>query len=314
MPSDAREHLCDVGACNLDMVEGTDEAMSLTHSWYKDLAVTLMVTLWAQCAWIHELDAQNVKRLFPSRAFEVRLLAAPRAAGSGAKLVFNARGPTEFGNTGEGEVALGTTVPIYLISGSSQEDAIVIGTEGAVFGRFTLTTITRDLISTDWIFAIPLTWHMGSHWLRFRYHHKSSHIGDEYISRFDPEIGDYSRDAADFTAFYEVSPSLGVYGGGNWAINVHPDGSGRFLVRAGVQTEASQVRGAISPYAAADVEWEQNNSWEPRLNIQVGIRLPEVAGHRSLRLAAEFLTGPSPQGQFRFEHVQHIIAGFFIDP
>jgi hypothetical protein len=273
-----------------------------------------MVTLGLQVTWAQNLGAQNVKRLFPSRAFEVRLLAAPRAAASGAKLIFNARGPSEFGNTGEGEVGLGVTVPLYLISGSNPKDAIVIGTEGAVFGRFTLTTITRDLISTDWIFAIPLTWHMGNHWLRFRYHHRSSHLGDEYISRFDAEVGDYSRDAADFTAFYCVSPTLGVYGGGNWAINVHPEGSGRFLVRAGVQTEADQSRGAISPYAAADVEWEQNNSWEPRLNVQVGIRLPEIAGRRTLRFAAEFLTGPSPQGQFRFENVQHITVGFFIDP
>ena len=133
------------------------------------------------------------------------------------------------------------------------------------------------MISTDWIFAIPLTWHLGNHWLRFCYHHMSSHIGDEYIVRFDAPVGDYSRDAADFTAFHKVSPGLGVYGGGSWAFNVHPKGSGRLLARAGVQAESSRPSGATVPYAAADVQWDQNNDWEPRLNMQIGIRLPDYA-------------------------------------
>jgi hypothetical protein len=296
------------------MVEGTDEAMSQTQRRHINLVVLLILNLWSQVACTQRLDAQNVKRLFPSDAYEVRLLAAPHAAASGAKLIYNAHGPSEFGNTVEGEAALGASVPIYLISGSGAADAIVVGIQGAVFGRFTLTTITRDLISTDWIFAIPMTWHLGDHWLRIRYHHKSSHIGDEYIARFDAQVSDYSRDVADFTGFYQVSPELGVYAGGHWAVNVHPKRSRRFLVRTGIETGARENTGTFSPYAAADVQWEQNNSWKPTLNIQVGVWLPELAGQRSLRLAAEFLAGPSPQGQFRFENVRHLTLGFIIDP
>jgi len=260
------------------------------------------------------VSAQDVKRLFLSRDYEVRLLADPHAAVSGAKLVFNASGPSEFGNTVEGEAALGASVPIYLISGDSPKNGMVVGTQGAVFGRFTLTTITRDMISTDWIFAIPLTWHLDRSWVRIRYHHTSAHLGDEYIARFDANVGDYSRDAADFTGFYQASPGFALYGGGNWAFNVHPDGARRFLGRAGIQAEEDDGGRSVAPYGAADVQWEQNNSWEPRLNIQLGLRLPDISGRRKLRIAFEFLTGPSPQGQFREEPVRHFTLGFYIDP
>jgi hypothetical protein len=137
-----------------------------------------------------ELAAQGARRWFPSRDYLVRLLAAPRAPFTGAKLVFNAHGPSRFGNTGEGEVALGAAVPLYLLSGESLRDGLVVGVQGGVFGRFTLTTITRDLITTDWVFAIPFTWRLGDHWVQLRYHHTSAHLGDEYISRFETSLGD----------------------------------------------------------------------------------------------------------------------------
>ena len=260
------------------------------------------------------IAAQSETRFFPSREYIARVIAAPREVVTGAKLVINSDGPSEFGNTLEGEVALGASLPLYLISGNSPDDGLAVGVEGAVFGRFRLTTITRDLITTDWIFAAPFTWHLGKSWLQFRYHHTSSHLGDDYIARFDVPVGDYSRDVTDFTAFYQATQSFGLYGGGNWAFNVHPKDSGRYSLRAGVQAGTNNSSRAFSPYCAADAQWKQDNNWEPRLNVQVGVRLPENGGRRSPRVAIEFLAGPSPQGQFRGEHVRHLTLGLYIDP
>lgn len=260
------------------------------------------------------LSGQEQSRFFPNQEYMTRVLAAPRTPVTSAKIVYNWDGPSEFGNTGEGEVALAASLPLYLIVGNNLDNGLVVGVEGAVFGRFTLTTITRDLITTDWIFALPFTWHFGKHWLQFGYHHTSAHIGDEYIARFDAVIGDYSRDVTDFTAFYQATESFGVYGGGNWAFNVHPTGARRLLVRAGAQAETQDSDRTFLPYSAADVQWEQNNAWEPRLNLQVGVKLPRVRGRRSLRLAMEFLAGPSPQGQFHAEHVRQLTLGLYIDP
>ena len=272
----------------------------------------VLVAVWCLATPI-SLTGQSETRFLPPQEYMARVIAAPRTPVTGVRLVYNSDGPSEFGNTVEGEVALAASLPLYLIAGSSLDDGLVVGAEGVVFGRFTLTTITRDLISTDWIFAIPFTWHVGKHWLQFGYHHTSSHIGDEYIARFDAEVGDYSRDVTDVTAFYQATESVGLYGGGNWAFNVHPTDSRRLVVRAGAQAETRSSTQALLPYGAVDVQWEQNIAWEPRMNVQVGVRLPNGGNGRALRLAIEFLAGPSPQGQFREEHVRQLTLGFYID-
>ncbi len=260
------------------------------------------------------LRGQGGSRFFPAKSYMVNVLASPRSTVTSAKMIFNARGPSEYGNTVEGEAAFGTSLPLYLISGSDRNKGLVVGIEGAVFGRFTLTNITKDLISTDWIFAVPFTWHLGEHWVRLRYHHTSAHIGDEYIARFDARIQDYSRDVADLLLFYQASSHLGLYGGGNWAFNVHPNGARRGLLRFGAEVESRKQSRTFLPYGALDVQWEQDNDWEPRMNFQIGVRLPEIRGRRSLRLAMEFLAGPSPQGQFHREHVRHFTLGLYVEP
>ena len=259
-------------------------------------------------------EAQEVNRLFPSRDLLPYLLAAPRAPKTGAGLVANLDSPTEFGETVDGEVAIGTAIPLFLISGTDSRDALVLGIEGAVFGRFALKPITRDMISTDWVFALPVVWHRGDNWLQLRYRHISSHLGDEYINRFEAEVENFSRDAADITLFHRVAPSFGLYGGGAWAFNIRPDGSRRFLVRFGAQIETVENDKLFLPYFALDVQWEEDNDWEPRLNTQLGVRLPKIQGRRSARIAIEYLAGPSPMGQFHEEHVRHVALGLHIDP
>ena len=58
-------------------VGGMDEAMSQTQRRHINLAVLLILNLWSQVAWTQRLDAQNVKRLFPSNEYEVSLLLRP---------------------------------------------------------------------------------------------------------------------------------------------------------------------------------------------------------------------------------------------
>jgi|GEM_PF-1011265 len=262
----------------------------------------------------HLLQGQAVDRFFPSRDYSVTLLAAPREPVTSARFVYNDVEPGVFNKRLVGEAALGTTLPLYLIAGNSTASALVVSAEGAVFGRFAITTITRDLIATDWVFAVPFTLLRGANWLRLRYFHTSAHMGDEYIARFDTYEDAYSRDAAELTAFYQVTNTLGLYGGGSWTFNAHPDELKRFVFQGGVQIEAPETEAPFLLYLAADVQWEQNNSWEPRMNIQAGVRLPEFEGRRSIRVAAEFLAGPTPMGQFYGEYVRHFTFGLYIHP
>ena len=58
------------------------------------------------------LAGQEQSRFFPSQEYMTRVLAAPHSPVTSVKLVYNSHGPSEFGNTGEGEVALAASLPL----------------------------------------------------------------------------------------------------------------------------------------------------------------------------------------------------------
>ena len=241
---------------------------------------------------------QHSARLFPDRSLMPTLLAGARDPGVSASLLAVTRNPNQNGNGVEAEVSLGTTIPLLLVAGESTRNPVVVGVEAAVFGRFGLQVLERELIASDWLFAIPLIWHRENGWMRLRYYHSSSHMGDEYTRRFgDPGIN-FARDAAELLVFYRPLPALGVYAGTRFAVNVHPEESKRWVVRTGGQIEAREKGGAFLPFAAADVEWDEEAGGRPRVEVRVGAWIPKVGSRRVLRFSLSLLTGPSPLGQF----------------
>jgi len=256
--------------------------------------------------------AQSVQRFLPSRGFLPRLLAAPREPTTAVKLVIPLTSPSRFGTVLEGDAVFGASLPVYLLAGRSIEDALVIGVEGGVFARFNLQTKERDLITSDWVFAVPLVLHRGGHWLSVRYFHSSAHLGDEYLERFEVERIPFSRDAFEVTAYWRPARSLGVYTGGRWAFRVDPPEHRRWAVRGGL--EIQRAGGArTQPYLAADVELDRQNGWEPRFNAQAGVRIAPNGSRPAVRVGVEFLTGPSPQGQFWDRRATHVTLGITLD-
>jgi hypothetical protein len=194
------------------------------------------------------------------------------------------------------------------------KDGITVAVEAGVFGRFTLENNARELITTDWVFALPITMRRGGSWYQLRYHHMSAHLGDEYSARFSAEAENVGRDALELNVLRDITPVMSVYGGVNWSYNVHPEDAERFIARLGIQVEERDGAGRLEPYGAVDVQWQQDNRWEPRMNVQVGVRLPELRGRPTMRFAMEFFAGPSAQGQFSDKHVRHLALGIFIEP
>jgi hypothetical protein len=245
------------------------------------------------------LTAQEARRLFPARELLPHLLAGPRDPATSAKLVGVTDNPTALGDGVEMEVSLGVTLPLYLLAGLTTRDGLVVGVEAAAFARFGLQVLERELVATDWVFAVPFVWHRAEHWFRLRYYHTSSHLGDEYARRFDVDGENFARDGVDVLAYLRPLGTLGLYGGARWDYSVHPEDSGRWTVRAGAQIESTSDDGAVRPFAAVDLQSEQDTDWSPRLHLQVGLWLPKIGGRRALRAVAELLTGPSPLGQFQ---------------
>ena len=243
------------------------------------------------------LQGQQLRSFMPQAPLAPTLRADPREPAVGGRLMWVAESATLFGTGLEGEAKLGTSFPLLLLSGEAADRAVVLGLQGGVFGRFVMDTKERDLVSTDWVFVVPLFVWRGENWFRFRYRHFSSHLGDEYIKRFATERANFTRDGIGFMAYRRVAPSLGLYGGGDVAFNVDPNDGKRLALQGGVEFEQTASTGVAQPYGGIDVLLDQDSSWKPRVNVQAGAKLfPQDRRH--VRLVFELLFGSSSQGEF----------------
>src|SRR6266480_3084649 len=74
-----------------------------------------------------------------------------------------------------GTVGFGQT--IGLLRGRDWQLGIAAG----VFSEFNMESSTTDLLNTDYLVGLPLTYRHGSLATRLRLYHQSSHLGDEYM-------------------------------------------------------------------------------------------------------------------------------------
>lgn len=250
--------------------------------------------------------AQEVDRLFPARSLLPTVLAGPRDPVTSATALGVFRNPNQHGNGVEVEVSLGTSFPVYLISGTPDAHPVVVGIEAAAFARFGLQVLERELVATDWIFALPVIWHHKGGWTRFRYYHSSSHMGDEYARRFQDPGYNFSRDAAEVFIFRRPTEVMGVWAGVRYGYNVHPEDDQRWVVRAGAQLENLPDMSRSLPFLATDVEWDQEAGMRPRVEVRIGGWLPRMEGERRMRLSFLVLTGPTPLGQFGFRPITQV--------
>lgn len=258
------------------------------------------------------LHGQQLRSFLPQAPLAPTIRADPREPAMGGKLMWVADGATLFGTGLEGEAILGASVPLVLLSGETTDRAVVLALQGGVFGRFAMDNRKRDLISSDWVFAMPLFVWRGEHWFRFRYRHFSSHLGDEYIKRFATERANFTRDAIGFMAYRRVTRSLGFYGGGDVAFNVDPNDGKRLALQGGVEFTQTTSTGVAQPYWGIDVLVDQDSSWKPRVNVQAGAKLfPQERRH--VRLVFELLFGSSPQGEFHHSTETVLSLGMMIE-
>lgn len=255
----------------------------------------------------HPLCGQASERFFPSRYLMPQLLAGPRDPTTSAAIIGVFRNPNSLGPGVEAEVSLGTSFPVYLLAGTPDDHAVVLGLEAAAFARFGLQVLERELIATDWIFTLPIVWHHDQGWTRFRFYHSSSHMGDEYNRRFQEPGNNFSRDAAEVLHFRQATPVLGIWAATRYGYNVHPDDDKRWIIRAGAQLEEGPGNpGRLLPFLAADVEWDQEAAMRPRIEVRAGSWLPSRQGRRLVRLSLTLLNGPTPLGQFGFRPTTQI--------
>jgi hypothetical protein len=179
---------------------------------------------------------------------------------------------------------------------------------GGVFAQFSMESPTNDLINTDFVVGVPLTFRLGGFATRVRLYHQSSHMGDEYLLRTSgAERTDLTFEALELLVAHQTGPWR-AYAGGEYALTRSPSDLGAGAVRGGLEYRGRRrivqlgrlARGRV--VAGLDVAAVDVRGGKPAWSFVGGLEMssagPESRStwHWSLLLTA--YTGPTPYGQF----------------
>ena len=162
-----------------------------------------------------------------------------------------------------------------------------------------------ELVTTDYILSIPISYAKDNYSLRLRIYHISSHLGDEFMVN-QPQVArvNPSFEAIDFFGSYQFQDSLRLYAGPGVIINSDPSFPMKyayfeygFEFKPLVQ-KYNHPRLYGGPFLALDCQQWQLHNYRPSLTLQLGYSWYkfERAG-RNLRLFVEYHNGYS-EGQF----------------
>src|SRR6266581_728346 len=175
---------------------------------------------------------------------------------------------------------------IGLVRESDWELAIAAG----VFSQFNMQSATNDLINTDYLVGLPLTYRHGSWATRFRLYHQSSHLGDEYLLHTNAQRVDLTFEAAELLVSKEIA-QWRVYGGGEYLFAHSPADLAPGVLHGGLEYRQPQVGWSlVAGLELADPAAAAGSGWRWRVLLKA-------------------YTGPSPYGEFYRDSVSSLGLG-----
>ncbi len=209
-------------------------------------------------------------------------------------------------------VSFGDTFPIFRwhdvgrFHGDMQIDIMA-----GVWGDFNMNPTNSpenewaELITTDYMLAIPLSYSFDKYAFRLRVYHISSHLGDEFMVN-NPEVQrvNPSFEALELFFSYQASTGVRFYGGPGYVF--HTDTSyyikplyfeyGTEIRVMGLKSHYHRLYG--TPFLALDIQnWEALH-YQFTVTAQLGYELSKLQGAgRKVRFFGEYHHGFS-EGQF----------------
>ena len=211
-------------------------------------------------------------------------------------------------------VSLGETFDLLRID-EAVGGAWGLGLQAGVFSIFDLDGSSFDLINTDFIVGIPVTYRTGDLSAMLRVFHQSSHLGDEFLLSNRVERINLSFEAVDLKLSYELTKWLRIYGGGGYIFHHDPPELAPWSVQSGVEVRSpwTLLEGVLRPVAALDVQHREQNDWNTDLSLRAGIQFENVPFFdRKLQLMLEYFNGYSPNGQFYRDKIEYLGLGIHL--
>jgi hypothetical protein len=190
-----------------------------------------------------------------------------------------------------------------------------MGIFAAVLSQFNLDAPSEDLINTDYLIGLPLTFRRDTYSGRLRIFHQSSHLGDESILHGTAParvIVDY--EALDLLLAKDIA-SWRAYGGGEYMFRRNTTELDRTSLLAGVDYRSSDdlVWGARL-VGGVHVRWLQQRDWAAGTSLKIGLEFGQPHPvRRGSRLMLEAYNGYAPFGQFYVYDVSYYGLGYYVD-
>ena len=211
-------------------------------------------------------------------------------------------------------VAYGGRYGLVRWPGSRRRAGWQLNLAGAVFAQFDLEAPSMDLINADYTLGLPLTYRRGRDALRLRVYHQSSHLGDEFLLRNDPERVNLSYEAAEALYSRDIGTAR-AYLGGEYYFHRQPDSLKAGMLHGGVDYRRPEPvvlgweGGGTYLVAGADLKAFEHHDWDPAWSLTGGLEfhptLPDQPRDKYWSLLAVWYDGPSPYGQFFTQEVRY---------
>lgn len=212
------------------------------------------------------------------------------------------------------DVTLGGRVGIlrYGTAAVDRPDGWQLDMEGAGMPRLDLEN-DRDVLSADFRFGIPLTYGRDRYQAKFAYYHLSSHLGDEYMVRYNTlDRINFSRDVLVWGHSFYWTDDLRLYGEAGWAFRCD-GGSEPWEFQFGVDySPARPDRFLGSPFWAINAHLRQEFDFGGHLAVQTGWQWRGYAGHL-FRIGMHYFQGMSDQWEFFNQFEDKLGFGIWYD-
>jgi hypothetical protein len=200
-----------------------------------------------------------------------------------------------------------------------------IGIQAGVWSVFNFSHVpnrknnTCELMNTDYLVGIPLTYAFDKWSFRLRFYHQSSHLGDEFLvdhPNFLSKRKNPSYEAIDFFSSYQFASSLRLYGGPG--VVVQSDRTfkikplyimwGAEVRLFGKKLYYHRLYGTL--FFAAHMENWQQHHWDLDQFYKLGYEISKLQGvGRKMRLYGGYHQGFSYEGQFFNERTRYAEIG-----
>lgn len=212
------------------------------------------------------------------------------------------------------DVALGGHVGILRFGNRNEAwpEGWQIDVEGAAFPRLDLEN-DRDLVSTDFRFGIPLTARCGRWEGKFGYYHLSSHLGDEYMVRYNTlDRINFVRDTLVLGVAFYPHPDWRLYSEAGWAFYTG-GGSQPWEFQFGIDASSAEPTGICGgPFFTVNGRIREELDYGGNFTMQTGWQWRGRTG-RVARTGLQYFNGMSDQYQFFDRHEEQLGVGVWYD-